>query len=192
MMEYVVVALILLVVLIVGGRRAGRAPDAPARASRPLGAPARDARAPGRARTGRPAGRGADRAADRAHRRCRSRSPAAPVSRRRSRPPAGWSGCAPGCRRSQNVFGRGLLGLLSRDHLDEDAWEEIEDSLITADVGVERHPEIVERLRERTRVLGTRTAAELRALLAEELVDRARPDAGPRRCTPRRTTGARR
>lgn len=61
--------------------------------------------------------------------------------------------------RSQNVFGKGLLGLLSRDRLDEDTWEEIEDSLITADVGVDATREIVDRLRERTRVLGTRTAA---------------------------------
>lgn len=72
--------------------------------------------------------------------------------------------------RSQNVFGRGLLGLLSRERLDEDAWEEIEDSLITADVGIEATREIVDRLRERTRVLGTRSTAELRTLLATELV----------------------
>ncbi|BCL16212.1 MULTISPECIES: signal recognition particle-docking protein FtsY [Micromonospora] len=77
--------------------------------------------------------------------------------------------------RSQNVFGKGLLGLLSRDHLDEDAWEEIEDSLITADVGIEATREIVDRLRERTRVLGTRSTTELRALLAAELVNALDP-----------------
>jgi fused signal recognition particle receptor len=38
--------------------------------------------------------------------------------------------------RSQNSMGKGLLALLSRDHLDEDAWEEIEELLLTADVGV--------------------------------------------------------
>ncbi|HET6529903.1 MAG TPA: signal recognition particle-docking protein FtsY [Actinoplanes sp.] len=78
--------------------------------------------------------------------------------------------------RSQNVFGRGLLAVLSRDHLDEDAWEEIEDSLITADVGVEATQVIVARLRERVRVLGTRTVAEVRAQLAEELVAALEPD----------------
>jgi fused signal recognition particle receptor len=72
--------------------------------------------------------------------------------------------------RSQNVLGRGLLSVLSRDHLDDDAWEEIEDSLIAADVGVEATGEIVGRLRERVRVLGTRTVPEVRALLTEELV----------------------
>jgi fused signal recognition particle receptor len=78
--------------------------------------------------------------------------------------------------RSQNAFGRGLLSVLSRDHLDEDAWEEIEDSLITADVGVEATGVIVERLRERVRVLGTRTVAEVREQLAEELVAALEPD----------------
>src|SRR5689334_15073897 len=38
--------------------------------------------------------------------------------------------------RSQGGLGRGLLKLLSRERLDEDTWEEIEDTLITADVGV--------------------------------------------------------
>ncbi|MEV7328702.1 signal recognition particle-docking protein FtsY [Micromonospora sp. NPDC093244] len=77
--------------------------------------------------------------------------------------------------RSQNVFGKGLLGLLARDHLDEDVWEEIEDSLISADVGVDATRDIVDRLRERTRVLGTRSASELRALLAAELVNALDP-----------------
>ncbi|MFP8884467.1 MULTISPECIES: signal recognition particle-docking protein FtsY [Streptomyces] len=72
--------------------------------------------------------------------------------------------------RSQNTLGRGLLTLLSRDHLDEDTWEEIEDTLLTADVGVAPTQELVERLRERVRVLGTRTPAELRTLLREELL----------------------
>ncbi|MFD0339387.1 signal recognition particle-docking protein FtsY [Streptomyces sp. NPDC127117] len=73
--------------------------------------------------------------------------------------------------RSQNSLGKGLLTLLSRDNLDEDTWEEIEDTLLTADVGVAPTQELVERLRERVRVLGTRTPEELRALLREELLN---------------------
>ncbi|MGW2615840.1 signal recognition particle-docking protein FtsY [Streptomyces sp. NPDC001500] len=72
--------------------------------------------------------------------------------------------------RSQNALGKGLLTLLSREHLDEDTWEEIEDTLLTADVGVQPTQELVERLRERVRVLGTRTPEELRALLRDELL----------------------
>ncbi|MFF9770933.1 signal recognition particle-docking protein FtsY [Streptomyces sp. NPDC053086] len=72
--------------------------------------------------------------------------------------------------RSQNALGQGLLTLLSREHLDEDTWEEIEDTLLTADVGVQPTQELVERLRERVKVLGTRTPEDLRGLLREELL----------------------
>ncbi|MFD7627573.1 signal recognition particle-docking protein FtsY [Streptomyces sp. NPDC059851] len=72
--------------------------------------------------------------------------------------------------RSQNSLGKGLLTLLSREHLDEDTWEEIEETLLVADVGVVPTQELVDRLRERVRVLGTRTPADLRALLREELL----------------------
>ncbi|MEV0645238.1 signal recognition particle-docking protein FtsY [Phytomonospora sp. NPDC050363] len=78
--------------------------------------------------------------------------------------------------RSQNAIGRGLLSLLASDKLDEDVWEEIEGTLLAADVGVQPTTVIVDRLRERTRVLGTRNAAELRALLAEELTVALDPD----------------
>ncbi|HEV7712521.1 MAG TPA: signal recognition particle-docking protein FtsY [Asanoa sp.] len=77
--------------------------------------------------------------------------------------------------RSQSVFGKSLLAVLARDRLDEDAWEEIEDSLIGADVGVEATGEIVNRLRERTKVLGTRSPSELRGLLTAELVEALDP-----------------
>jgi len=72
--------------------------------------------------------------------------------------------------RSQNALGKGLLTLLSREHLDDDTWEEIEDTLLTADVGVAPTQELVERLRERVKVLGTRSPEELRGLLREELL----------------------
>ncbi|MET8545464.1 signal recognition particle-docking protein FtsY [Kitasatospora sp. NPDC004799] len=79
--------------------------------------------------------------------------------------------------RSQNSLGKGLLSLLSREHLDEDTWEEIEETLLTADVGVAPTQELVERLRTRVKVLGTRTPDELRALLREELVELIGKDA---------------
>ncbi len=72
--------------------------------------------------------------------------------------------------RSQNALGQGLLTLLAREHLDDETWEEIEDTLLTADVGVAPTQELVERLRARVKVLGTRTPAELRALLRAELL----------------------
>jgi fused signal recognition particle receptor len=78
--------------------------------------------------------------------------------------------------RSQTSLGRGLLSVLSRERLDEEAWEEIEEALLTADVGVGATTEIVDRLRTRTKVLGTRSQGELRALLADELVTALQPD----------------
>ncbi|WP_166972739.1 signal recognition particle-docking protein FtsY [Brevibacterium atlanticum] len=72
--------------------------------------------------------------------------------------------------KSNTGLGRGLLNLLSRDNLDESTWEEIEDTLILADVGVEPTTELVDRLRERVKVLGTRDPEEVRGLLREELI----------------------
>ena len=71
--------------------------------------------------------------------------------------------------RSQSPLGRGLLALLSRDVVDEDTWEEIEDLLITADVGVGPTQELVARLRTRMKVEGS-SSASTRDVLREELV----------------------
>jgi fused signal recognition particle receptor len=71
--------------------------------------------------------------------------------------------------RSQGPLGRGLLALLSRDVVDEDTWEEIEDTLITADVGVGPTQELVARLRTRMKVEG-KTSASIEDILREELL----------------------
>jgi fused signal recognition particle receptor len=70
---------------------------------------------------------------------------------------------------SQGGLGRGLLALLSRDRLDEDTWEAIEDVLLTADIGVAPTQELVERLRTRLRVEG-KEAGDPRTVLREELL----------------------
>ncbi|GGK51322.1 signal recognition particle receptor FtsY [Planomonospora parontospora subsp. parontospora] len=72
--------------------------------------------------------------------------------------------------RSQSTLGKGLLELLSRDRLDDDVWDEIEETLITADVGVAPTQAMVEELRTRVKVLGSRTPAEVRGLLKEQLL----------------------
>ena len=71
--------------------------------------------------------------------------------------------------RSQSPLGRGLLALLSRDVIDEDTWEEIEDTLLTADVGVQPTQELVDRLRTRVKVEG-KTSASMKDILRQELV----------------------
>ena len=78
--------------------------------------------------------------------------------------------------RSNGAVGKGLLSLLSRDKLDEDTWEEIEEVLLTSDLGIGPTQELVEALRTRTRVLGTRTPDELRDLLKDELLKLVDPN----------------
>jgi fused signal recognition particle receptor len=75
---------------------------------------------------------------------------------------------------SQGTLGRGLLALLSRDRLDEDTWESIEDLLLTADIGVAPTTQLVERLRSRLRVEGGQ-GADVRAVLREELLELVDP-----------------
>ena len=72
--------------------------------------------------------------------------------------------------RSQGGLGQGLLALLSRDKLDEDTWEAIEDTLLTADVGVAPTQALVDRLRTRLRVEGGQ-APDPRTVLREELIE---------------------
>ncbi len=76
--------------------------------------------------------------------------------------------------RSQSTLGKGLLSLLSRDRLDEDTWQEIEDTLLAADVGVAPTLELVERLRGRVRVEGA-TGEQAQQLLRDELISLVDP-----------------
>jgi fused signal recognition particle receptor len=71
---------------------------------------------------------------------------------------------------SRSGFGSVLLNLLSRDVLDEQAWEDIEDTLITADMGVGPSRQIVEELRTQVKVTGSRSPEEIRGLLRAELI----------------------
>jgi fused signal recognition particle receptor len=78
--------------------------------------------------------------------------------------------------RSRGSLGQGLLTLLSRESLDADTWDEVEETLLAADVGAGPSGELIERLRKRVAVLGTRDPAELRGLLREELIAVLEPD----------------
>ncbi|MCB2177683.1 MAG: signal recognition particle-docking protein FtsY [Actinomycetales bacterium] len=72
--------------------------------------------------------------------------------------------------RSGSPLGARLLAVLSRDHLSEADWEEIEETLLLADVGAGPSAELVDALRERVRVLGVREPAAVRELLREQLL----------------------
>jgi fused signal recognition particle receptor len=72
--------------------------------------------------------------------------------------------------RSQYALGGVLLGLLARDRLDEETWDEIEETLITADMGVTPARQLVEELRTEVKVAGTRDAEEVSSLLRAQLL----------------------
>jgi fused signal recognition particle receptor len=60
--------------------------------------------------------------------------------------------------------------LLSRDRIDEDTWEEFEETLITSDLGVAPTTELVDSLRTRFRVEGISEPRQARAILRAELI----------------------
>ena len=72
--------------------------------------------------------------------------------------------------RSNSAIGQGLLALLSRGDLDEQAWEDVEDTLLAADLGVEATTELVDSLRTRVKVNGNADEATVRGWLREELI----------------------
>lgn len=72
--------------------------------------------------------------------------------------------------RSQNSLGRGLLNLLSRDDIDDATWDEVEEVLLTADLGVAPTQELLERLRTRVKVESASGAAAIQRILREELL----------------------
>ena len=72
-------------------------------------------------------------------------------------------------------LGQGLLVLLSKDTIDDETWDEIEEVLIGADLGVKVSTQVVAQLRERVRVDGTADLGALRALLREQLLAQVDP-----------------
>jgi fused signal recognition particle receptor len=80
--------------------------------------------------------------------------------------------------RSNTAIGNALLVLLSRGGLDEEAWEEVEDTLIRADLGVEATTELVDKLRTKVKVdgSGATSEAEVKAWLKADLLDLVDPE----------------
>lgn len=72
--------------------------------------------------------------------------------------------------RSQSTLGRSLLTLMSRDTVDASTWDEVEETLLTADLGVSASTDLLERLRARVLAERPSTPDQVRDLLREELV----------------------
>ncbi|NUL48767.1 signal recognition particle-docking protein FtsY [Cellulosimicrobium funkei] len=77
--------------------------------------------------------------------------------------------------KSNSIFGKGLLALLSTDNITDDVWDEVEETLLLADLGTEPTMELVDNLRERVTVEGSRDPQQVKAMLHEELVKMVDP-----------------
>ncbi|UQS23227.1 signal recognition particle-docking protein FtsY [Amycolatopsis thermalba] len=78
--------------------------------------------------------------------------------------------------KSRSMFGQSLLGLLGAGDLDEDSWQDVEDTLLMADLGAATTTEIVEALRTELTARAVRTSAEARTVLKTVLTDALHPD----------------
>ena len=72
--------------------------------------------------------------------------------------------------RSNSAVGKGLLALLTRDHLDEQTWDEVEETLLASDLGVGPTQELLASLKLRTRAESVSDVAGARAMLRAELL----------------------
>lgn len=72
---------------------------------------------------------------------------------------------------SKNPFGRALFTILSKDHIAESDWEEVEDTLLLADVGAQASEELVESLRKDARITGVSNPDDVRSSLRSRLLE---------------------
>ncbi|OFS65727.1 signal recognition particle-docking protein FtsY [Trueperella sp. HMSC08H06] len=77
---------------------------------------------------------------------------------------------------ASGALGRALLSILSRGDLSEAGWEEFEDTLLMADLGLDATTELMDTLRTQTKVRGTTDVEEVRVILREELLALVGPD----------------
>ncbi|NMN00549.1 signal recognition particle-docking protein FtsY [Bifidobacterium sp. DSM 109958] len=73
--------------------------------------------------------------------------------------------------KSANPFGKALFAILTKDHLTEADWEDVEDTLLLADVGAEAAEQLVDELRSDARVTGEKDPAAVREMLRGKLLD---------------------
>ena len=77
---------------------------------------------------------------------------------------------------SSGSLGRAILGVLSRGQLGAADWEEIEESLLIADLGLEATDTLMEALKRRVAVESVTDEARIRKILREELLALVGPD----------------
>ena len=77
--------------------------------------------------------------------------------------------------KSSNPFGKALFNILAKDNLSEADWEDVEDTLLLADVGAEASAQLVDELRTDSRITGTSDPAQVREALRSKLLDLVGP-----------------
>ncbi|MEE8470065.1 MAG: signal recognition particle-docking protein FtsY [Dehalococcoidia bacterium] len=83
-----------------------------------------------------------------------------------------------GVRRTREAWWGRVANLFDRSALDDELWEELEELLISADVGVGTTGKLVERLKEKVRSEYIKEAGQVRAALQEEIVAMLRVERG--------------
>jgi fused signal recognition particle receptor len=78
--------------------------------------------------------------------------------------------------RSNNVFGKGLLGLLTSGSLDQQTWDDIEATLLGADLGIAATTELIAALKIRIAQENDYSEDFMREALHQELVNLLGPD----------------
>lgn len=78
--------------------------------------------------------------------------------------------------KSQNALGRSVLGLLGGGDLDDDSWQDVEDTLLVADLGPVVTESVVSQLRARLAGGQVSTEEQARAVLRDVLVGELQPD----------------
>jgi fused signal recognition particle receptor len=77
--------------------------------------------------------------------------------------------------KSQNALGRSVLGLIGAGDLDEDSWQDVEDTLLVADLGPAVTTSVVTQLRSRLASANVRTEADAREVLRDVLIGELQP-----------------
>jgi fused signal recognition particle receptor len=170
-MEYLIIVIVLVILaLIAGGAMLVRGRRRPARVTAPPSVPPAPSAPPPAAPAGQDAGTATVTSAPAPV----AEAPAAEVA---AQPLAGRMTRLRGrLARSQTGFGAVLLGLLSREGLDDQGWEEIEDTLVGADLGAAPAAQIVSELRTQVRVGGAQGTTEVRSLLRQDLIEQVGAD----------------
>ncbi|ORW34050.1 cell division protein FtsY [Mycobacterium paraense] len=78
--------------------------------------------------------------------------------------------------RSQNALGRSVLGLIGGGDLDEESWQDVEDTLLVADLGPVVTESVISQLRSRLASGNVRTEADAKAVLRDVLINELHPD----------------